>query len=89
MTEIPSWVYLICILGAVAAGVGPTVLRAVAARAPSVPASVPSQRAYSRAAWINQLCDLTSEAERLGQADVATASRALIAALVAVKEVQA
>lgn len=85
MIDIPSWVYVAIIAGAAVAAAYPSIKAAL--DRPSVPASKPqAAQAYSRAAWINQLCDLTNEAERAGQGDVATASRALIAALVAVRE---
>ena len=41
---------------------------------------------YDRAAWVNQLFDLAAAADARSEASVATASRALIAALVAGKD---
>jgi len=58
--------------------------------APAEPDATPEapmvNRTFLRAAWINDLCALTARADAEGQTEVATASRALIAALVAVKE---
>jgi hypothetical protein len=97
MPEIPAWVYLGGFVAAVAAAFGPTLIRLAQHPAPSKPpfAILPSAPvpeftkpapAYDRAGWINDLCVLTTTADAIGQADVATAARSLMAALVAVKE---
>lgn len=90
--------YLGAIAVAIAAAVAPAALRAMNQRAPERPpfsvlpqpvdAEPVARVAYDRAAWVNECCDLVNVADSLGQADVATAGRALIAALVAVKELK-
>lgn len=51
---------------------------------PDRPATTPD--AYDRAQWVNNLFELASVADAKSKPDVATAARALIAALVADKE---
>lgn len=88
MSAIPVWAYAVMVLaGAVAAALPylSTLAHKLERPAPQ-PNAASAAPTYSRAEWINQLVTLSNTAESLEQTDVATASRALISALVAVRE---
>jgi len=72
------------VLGLVVAGAAAAWPALTKIKLPSQPAT--TSDSYDRAMWVNNLFELAAVADSKSKADVATAARALIAALVSDKE---